>query len=658
MIELRTELGKAQIVEQPSELPSMNGVRRMYLDIESNSFDSKTEAFYPYLGHRIASIAVLRDNEPNAWYIPVRHTNAKWNLPLDSVRSWLTDAMKVPEWANHNVKFDAHFCAFDAPAYRGSLIDTLVLTKLHDSDRYDHKLKAVCRDWLGLKLEDIDAVEQYLKSVKSKNYGDVPGDILGKYACMDVLSNRMLLKWIIDRIPADMREFVREEIALTPVLFDMEREGMQTNPDRIRVESLKSLERIIDYHEKLEELTSDDYVDSSAHHYDILVNRLGLPVLKLATGKDKDGNVRIGGPSFDAEALSLYTIHPAVTSNPKAAELIKTLIANRTEAHFRSLFLDAFIEHSDKNGVLHPSYNQMVRTGRTSCSKPNAQQMNKRAKNLIIPKKGDALLSSDASQIEFRLIMSYAKDKDAIARYNEDPNTDFHQYVADQVHIKRQAGKTLNFAMGYGAGRRRVIRLLSGNPDVMEDVSTKINELIGSGKLDETKREKEYTELCEEMAARFYSDYHSRFGGIKSVSKIAERMCRSRAKENEKEIGWIANAFGGRRHLPLHVAHKAFNTVIQGGAMKYIKNKMIQLSPRNCSWMRDAGVRLFVCVHDELVWCGPRDFILDPRTHARFKTELEALPRVKLDVPMVWDLKASAKNWASVCELSELSEVF
>ena len=55
----------------------------------------------------------------------------------------------------------------------------------------------------------------------------------------------------------------------------------------------------------------------------------------------------------------------------------------------------------------------------------SAQQLSERAKRLVHPPEGRAIVSADASQIEFRMMVQYTRDQDAIRAYNENSKTDF-----------------------------------------------------------------------------------------------------------------------------------------------------------------------------------------------------------------------------------------
>jgi DNA polymerase I-like protein with 3'-5' exonuclease and polymerase domains len=459
---------------------------------------------------------------------------------------------------------------------------------------------------------------------------------MGVYAGSDVLMNRSLNSWLDQRRPSELSEIMANEIEGTQVLFQMERAGMRVNPKQIKFERFRSLEKLIDLHSRLAELTEEEYVDSNVHLHKILIGDFNLPVVEW-TEK--------GSPSFNKEALKKYTIHPVTLANPVAAEIIDLIIEERAESHFKSLFLDSFDTLMDQDGLLHPQYNQLVRTGRTSCGKPNAQQFSKRAKKLIIPGEGEGIIAADASQLEFRLLITYINDHDAIAKYAEDPDTDFHQYVADQAGVSRSAGKTLNFAMSYGAGKTRTVEQLVGDPSVMADVGQAVNDLIEQGKIKPEARSRAYRHMCEELGARIYTDHHARFPGIKRISKFSANRVKLRAQSSGNKIGWVANIYGGRRHLPAKNAHRAFNTVVQGGAMQYVKEVMRRMHVAKIT--RELNLTLCACVHDCLVWRGPEEIVQDPRTLKLIKAELEKPPSVALKVPMRWDVGASTENWAA-----------
>jgi len=638
VLEIETSLGPCRLVQSPDDLPEAAvGAKTVYIDFETQSYDRKRGGNLPYSGDRIGGIAITWDDEPAGYYIPIRHTTPglHWpNVDIAPVMAWMQRIHDAePTWVNHNVKFDAHFLVQDGIVWDHRMVCTLVAAKMMDSDSYRHGLKILQKDWLGLDVTEVDEFAAWRKTERTKNYCDAPADLCGEYAVTDVLSNRLLWHHIMKSFPDDMLTLLDTEVKLTSVLFDAERDGMQTHETQLRVEQLKSLRIMIENAEHLEEATGLPYTDSAKHNHEIIVNQLGLPVLSWNVSKKTK---KVTGPSFDKEAMAMYTIHPEVVADELKANVIKWIIAYRTEKVYQGFFVNPYLELRDENGWLHSDYNQIVRTGRMSCSHPNAQQLSPRARALVHPREGEAFLSFDASQVEFRLIIHYIRDADAIAAYLNDPTTDFHQWVADICRIARSPAKNVNFAMGYGAGKKRVVFMLKTNPSVMAEVSAQVVEKVKAGLIPEGESDQEYRRLCSEKAEEIYQTYHDRLPGIKSTTAGASKAARRR--------GYVFNAYSRRRHLPRHRAHTAFNAVVQGCAMDIIKEAMIVLSPRFNRKMREWGIRIVANVHDEILFAGPIAIMRDPAVHAYILEKLET-PRILFRIPITWEAGYSEKDW-------------
>lgn len=616
-------------------------MKEVFLDVETANFTegkvpSGNDGMYPFKGDRIAGIALTWDDHPEAYYIPIRHSTFG-NIDLQQTQDWLRDVVKK-DWINHNVVFDATFCAFEGAEFGGRLIDTLTLSKMHDSDRQGHGLKALARDWCGYDdQEEVDRVQVYLKGIKSRSFADCPVDIMGEYACLDVFKNRDLYRFLQEYRQVD-ESLWDHEIALTPVLYDMEMVGLRVDPQEVSLDTLKTLHSMITTSERISQITGIEFSNSNAHLIDILLNQFGLPVVATKIERDSEGRkYDTGRPTFNKEALALYSVHPEVTKDPLLVELISLIQTYRQESQHKSLFLDAFAGFHDENNMIHPHYNQVVRTGRMSCSRPNAQQQNKRSKSLIHPREGMGFISADYSQIEFRLIGHYTQDPHILDAYEEDPKTDFHQLVADMIHVKRGPGKTLNFGMAYGAGQGTVTRNLVSNDDIMAEVGEEVNAMVDAGDVAAEMRTAVFQELCEARAKDLYERYHDTFPGIKSTARQAMR--------NAKRRGFVFNAYGRRRHLPSRAAHKAFNSIIQGCAMDIMKDCMVSLSPRYNEKSRELGIHLAANVHDEVLIEVPVDRLEDPEVHDHIRQHLES-PSVKFRVPIITDIGTSLSNWA------------
>lgn len=641
MLEFKYKNGRRGILcESAAELPEVKnrGYKCHFTDFETTSFDPKQPAFRPYLGHRIAGIATLFDDEEVGYYVPIRHTDQDWNIPLETGQKWLRDVLEIPEWANHNIVFDANFAFCDVGvAYQGKMIDTILAPRLVDSDRMKYDLKTLTKDWCGYKWEERDVVKDVLKSLKSKNYGDCPADIMGRYAIADCFAARDLRRIAEERLPSQSEFIYNQELLLTPVLFDMTRRGVLVDSKGIKGELLDVLRRLVELQEFLSEVYGDEYIDHHTHLYEIVHNKLDLPIL----ARDPKSKNAV----FDKSVLRRYKIHPDVIRDEHRLNVINAIIEERDLSHYQTTFLEPYLKLSDEDGILHTEFNQNVRTGRMSSRGPNLQGVSPRARQWIVPRPGHWFAGYDGSQIEFRGIVHYTADPSAIEAYNRDPKTDFHGWIADQLNIKRKAGKTVNFGLSYGAAATTIMRNLATDPDVMEEVGALINSMIDDGQILEEDRTKAYNHACNKKAEEIFQLYHERFPGTRRVANFAKQQALTR--------GYVFNAFGRRRHLPRQHARKAFNTVIQSFAADLVKQKMILLAPRYNSWIRDRDIYPVLQVHDEILFEVPERHV-NKETENYLQTELDIpvrlLPKAsgednELKVPFLWDGSWTDKTW-------------
>lgn len=140
------------------------------------------------------------------------------------------------------------------------------------------------------------------------------------------------------------------------------------------------------------------------------------------------------------------------------------------------------------NGRLWPTYSQTgTKTGRLSSSNPNAQNMPTRGelgKAMRSLFQGDFLVG-DYDQVEMRIQASLSEDPQMLRAFREglDPHLITAQAIFGQdieAHgEERGIGKTLNFAMGYGAGAKKVamILALNGYPTTVERAQEYLDEL-------------------------------------------------------------------------------------------------------------------------------------------------------------------------------------
>ncbi len=615
---MRTFPNGGILIEPGDELPELDW-ECVYLDFETTSGDPKLSSVNPWRDCFIAGIAVCDRTSP-AYYIPVGHYHGG-NVDGQLVADWLERGMsQCRTWCNQNVKYDAHVlkncCDVEPPPV---LACTLTRAKLIDTDRMykgGYSLDALAKAYLH---EDIRPFEAALAPYKRKNkdYGRIPVDVLGEYACQDALTTRRLDHWQRANCPDQLRRVWDTETELTRILYEIEQRGMRVDPLQLQVKELQLTHRMLTLEQELHDLigwhvrphTNEDC-------FDVLCNKYGLPVFAY-TEK--------GEPSFDKHALKKYLQHPYA---PK--EIVQRLLEYRKLHTLNGLFVTKF-QKLHVNGIIHSIYNQVLRTGRMSCKDPNSQQNSKDAKALFLPRPGMAFMSVDYSQIEFRTIVHYIQDEDAIHAYNEDPDTDFHQWVANVCKIKRKPAKTVNFMMGFGGGKEKTVTVLSNEMDVVADVSGALDKLIAEGKLTEDQRMDAFAVMCRKRAEFVYDTYHNNLPTLKSTSRRCARACAAR--------GYVFNVHGRRRHIPRDKSHIAFNAINQGEAADIMKERMVALRR-----VLPDDVHMIASVHDEVLLEGPVATLCSLQFVARVVECMETL-ETPLRVPVRVSVGVSTVSW-------------
>lgn len=627
-----------RLVQSVEELPALAG-KRLYMDLETSSGSEKLTSLNPWHNCAIAGVCITVDDEPGAWYVPTISLNAHDNLPMASVQAWLKDVVAHADtWTNHNVKYDAnvlknHF-DIDPPH---TLACTLVRAKILDSDRMfrgGYGLDALSKSWLS---EDISAYEARLQPYlhKNKDYGRIPADVIGEYGCQDAITVRRLDSYEQSNLPEECQRIWDVETRMTRLLYEIEQRGLTISPLNVLREQHATLKRLLAIETRLEQLTGRlfrPHVNTDC--YDVLCNQFGLPVLVLT---NEDDETAVHNPSFSKNALAQYLAHPFAP-----LEVVQLILEYRKLNTYSTLFLNTF-KQLHIEGVLHSSYNQCVRTGRLSCKEPNSQQFDVRAKRLILPRVGRGLISMDYSQIEFRLICHYIRDEAAIAAYRENPDTDFHQWVANLCEMARKPAKNVNFMMGYGGGKKKCVTMLSANAEVVGALRELIEQKAIAGELPREQAQQMFEQACKARAERVYNGYHERLPGIKRTAKEAEQVCKQR--------GYVRNLFGRRRYLPADKAWLAFNNLNQSSAADIMKERMVALAESDLA--RELDVHALANVHDELLLDVPLDLETDIEAQRRLVEFMEQAP-IPLRVPIRCTIGFSKVNWAEAAKAAVL----
>jgi DNA polymerase-1 len=206
--------------------------------------------------------------------------------------------------------------------------------------------------------------------------------------------------------------------------------------------------------------------------------------------------------------------------------------------------------HGDR---LYGTFRQVgTETGRMSSGRPNLQNIPKRrleVRYVIRAAPGRVLVGADLDNVELRVLAAYAPGGRLESAFAD--GVDLHQQTADALGVERDVGKTINYAVMYGAGVPRIATQLGVERN-------------------EAKR----------ILDRWYGAYPE----VASLKAHLTRTVRRR--------GYLVSVLG-RRHYFDQPNHMLLNRLISGSCADLFKQSIVAL--------HRAGAEMCLFVHDEVV---------------------------------------------------------
>ena len=565
----------------PANFPDLSAATEIAIDLET--CDPHMESMgpgWPRKDGYIVGYAVAVDG----WrgYFPIAHQGGG-NLDERIVNRWMKKVLELPcDKIMHNAAYDLGWLRASGFTVNGNIYDTMLAAPLIDENRFSYALNSLGFDYLkevkseqGLK----DAASDFGVHAK-KELWKLPAMYVGEYAEQDAALTLKLWHHLKALIRKDEVESIFTlETELLPVLIDLTFQGIRFNRDKCE-ELIADFKRKEAEHIKQIKALSGEKVDiwaaaSIAKAFD----KLGIPYPKTATGL----------PSFTKTFLDGHE-HAIAKLIIEAREFNKT----------HGTFLEPYMNHSAADGRIHPHINQMrsedggTVTGRLSMNNPNLQQVPARheiigpmVRSLFLPEEGQLWAANDFSSQEPRLLVHYATLLDLpgaermAEAYRSDPDTDFHQMVADMAGIERKAAKTIGLGLMYGMGKQK----LANSLDLPLDEAA---ELIQNFHMNVPFLKGTVNAVMKRIE-------HPASNG--SIRTLLGRKCRFPL--------WEPVEYGINKALPREQAvveygprikramtYKGLNRLIQGSAADQTKAAMVALNK--------AGFRLLLQVHDEI----------------------------------------------------------
>ena len=597
----------------PEVFPNLSTAKEIAIDLET--CDPHMESFgpgWPRNDGFIAGYAVAVDGWSG--YFPIAHGGGG-NLDKRLVERWITDVLATPaDKVMHNAAYDCGWLRANGFAINGRIVDTMLAAPLIDENRFNYSLNSLGFDYLK-KVKSEALLKQAAADFgvhPKKELWKLPAMYVGEYAEQDAALTLELWHHFKIKLRQDEVESIFSlETEVFPVLMNMTQRGIRF--DRTKAEQL------IDRLQKREKAIYQELKSACGSGVDIWAAQsiaVAFDKLGVAYGKTEKGL-----PSFTKGFLE-------TCEHPVAKLIVEARETNKTH----STFLQPYLDFSAKTGRIHPHVNQMRNedggtvTGRLSMANPNLQQVPARheiigplVRSLFLPEEGELWASNDFSSQEPRLLVHYAHLLDLpganrmVDAYNNDPNTDFHQMVADMAGIKRKAAKTIGLGLMYGMGKGK----LGGELDLSaEEASELINTF-------HTK----VPFLKGTVNAVMKRIEHPASGG--SIRTLLGRKCRFPLWE---PVEWGVNKALPREQAVIEYGqrikragtYKGLNRLIQGSAADQTKAAMVALAK--------AGFDPILQVHDELA------LSVTSREQAQAAAEIMA-NAVRLEVPSRCDVE-------------------
>jgi DNA polymerase I-like protein with 3'-5' exonuclease and polymerase domains len=598
----------------PDSFPDLSEAKEIAIDLET--CDPNMESMgpgWPRNDGYIVGYAVAVDGW--AGYFPVAHGGGG-NLDRGLVERWIRKVLETPaDKIMHNAAYDAGWLMASGFTIKGRIIDTMVAAPLLDENRFSFSLNS-----LGFEYLKETKSEQALKDAANdfgvhakKELWKLPAMYVGAYAEQDAaLTLKLWNHFKILLRKEEVDSIFSLETDLLPIIIELTRKGIRFDRDKCeqQIEAMRRKEeKCLSEIKKTAGVKVDIWAAASIS---TAFDKLGIQYPKSATGL----------PSFTKSFLDSHP-HPIARLIVEARELNKT----------HGTFLSPYLNFSAKDSRIHPHVNQIrsdeggTVTGRLSMANPNLQQVPARheiigplVRSLFLPEEGQLWAANDFSSQEPRLLVHYSTllglpGSETVAQaYRENPDTDFHQMVADMAGIERKQAKTIGLGLMYGMGKQKLANQL----DIpLEEAS----ELIGTfhskvpflrGTVDAVMRR------IENRAS----------GG--AISTLLGRKCRFPLWEPadwgiHKALPYeeAAAKYGSR--IKRAMTYKGLNRLIQGSAADQTKAAMIAL--------HKAGFRILLQVHDEIA------LSVDNQDQAKEAADIMA-KAVNLEVPSRVDVEA------------------
>lgn len=475
------------------------------------------------------------------------------------------ETLDANTWISPDLKKNLHLMKAGGftPDERKKYFDMTVAAYLLNPLLGDYPYDGVAKDYLSIMLS---SKKDYLGKLTCEQMIKEDEKKVVDYACYEAYvawkSKEILESNLKEKGMYELYENI--EMPLVFVLYDMEKEGIRADGDKLKEYSRELAVSINKIEKRIYEEAGEEFkINSPKQLGVVLFEKLQLPNEK----KTKTGY------STSAEVLDkLAPDHPIVADVLEYRQLSK----------LKSTYADGLINFIEQDGKIHTTFNQTITaTGRLSSTDPNLQnipiriELGKLIRKVFLPEEGHLFVDSDYSQIELRVLAHLSDDEKLIEAFKN--GQDIHRSTASLVFdtpfdevtdIQRRNAKAVNFGIVYGISAFGLANDLN---------------------------------IGRKEAQAYIDSYFEKYPKIKAFL--------DKTVADAKEKGYIKTMFGRIRPIPELSSSNfmqrqfgervAMNSPIQGTAADIIKIAMIRVHDRLLK--ENLKSKLILQVHDELL---------------------------------------------------------
>ena len=493
------------------------------------------------------------------------------------------------------VAFNARFDLMTIAKYYGGVFpsppyeDPMIMQHVLDENRQNYEMKPMIMDWLNVHLSRRKAFYPRI----GKNIANEPVDSVARYLAKDAY-----LLWLFWKRCRSMLEreklmsVFKMEMDLYPVLMRMQTWGTPIDIERLADVQAELEEQMEHWEERAWTIVGTNFPLTNPNvKRDLLFGKKPMIEGKPVKGQGLTPlktTPKTGAPVLDADTLDIL----AENGNALAACFARWAEVQKLHTTYAvGLKARAYTEHGATYIQTQLLQHSTV-TGRLSSRTPNLQNIPRESalRGLFIAPPGYRLVVADYDQIELRVFAHFLQDPVMmdIFRRGLDIHAETASFILNKPSDKltkeerTTAGKTINFAVSYGAG---------------------VGRLMANG-------------IPQDIANTFLDRYFARFATIKPWRRrvLLEAHRRGDRSDPKRHPPYTETLFGRRRRLPdlydfdhrdlqARAERQAWNHIIQGTAAEIMKIAMLKVD----RVFLGSPFKMLLTVHDELMALAPED---------------------------------------------------